>query len=77
MPVSMVAILLSSLAAILYMPGIYQVIFEALGVMKHSMEVSLGFLMLFAAAEIVLNLMISIMLCMPIRKISAYALMKE
>ena len=77
MPVSAAAILLSSLAAILYMPGIYQVIFEALGVMKHSMEVSLGFLMLFAAAEIVLNLMISIMLCMPIRKISAYALIKE
>lgn len=77
MPVSAAAILLSSLAAIFYMPGIYQVIFEALGVMKHSMEVSFGFLMLFAAAEIVLNLMISIMLCMPIRKISAYALIKE
>jgi hypothetical protein len=59
------------------MPVIYRVIFEALGVMKNSMEVSLGFLMLFAAVEIVLNLMISIMLCMPIRKISAYALIKE
>ena len=77
MPVSAAAVLLSSLAAIFYMPGIYQVIFEALGVMKHSMEVSFGFLMLFAAAEIVLNLMISITLCMPIRKISAYALIKE
>lgn len=77
MPVSAAAILLSSLAAIFYMPGIYQVIFEALGVMKHSMEVSLSFLMLFAAAEIVVNLVISIMLCMPIRKISAYALIKE
>ena len=77
MPVSVAAILLSSVAAIFYMPGIFQVIFEALGVMKHSMEVSLGFLMLFAAVEIILNLMISIILCMPIRKISAYALIKE
>jgi hypothetical protein len=77
MPVSVAAILLSCVAALVYMPGIYQVIFEALGVMKHSMEVSLGFLMLFAAIEIVLNLMISVMLCMPIRKISAYALIKE
>ena len=77
MPVSVAAIVLSSMAALVYMPGIYQVIFEALGVMKHSMEVSLGFLMLFAAIEIVLNLMISVMLCMPIRKISAYALIKE
>ena len=77
MPVSVAAILLSSVAAIFYMPGIFQVIFEALGVMKHSMEVSLGFLMLFAAIEIILNLMISVILCMPIRKISAYALIKE
>jgi putative ABC transport system permease protein len=77
MPVSVAAILLSSVAAIFYMPGIFQVIFEALGVMKHSMEVSFGFLMLFAAVEIILNLMISIILCMPIRKISAYALIKE
>jgi hypothetical protein len=77
MPVSVAAILLSGVAAIFYMPVIYRVIFEALGVMKNSMEVSLGFLMLFAAVEIVLNLMISIMLCMPIRKISAYALIKE
>jgi putative ABC transport system permease protein len=77
MPVSVAAIVLSSVAALVYMPGIFQVIFEALGVMKHSMEVSLGFLMLFAAIEIVLNLMISVILCMPIRKISAYALIKE
>lgn len=77
LPVSVVAILMSSLAAIFYMPGIYQVIFEGLGVMKHGMEVSFGFLMIFAVIEIVLNLMISIILCMPIRKISAYALMKE
>ena len=77
MPVSMGAILLSSAAAVFYMPGIYQVIFEALGVMKNNMEISFGFLMLFAALEILVNMIISIILCMPIRKISAYALIKE
>ncbi len=76
-PVSMVAIVLSSFGAIFYMPAIYQVVFEALGVMKNNFEISFGFLMLFAAAQILVNIMISIILCMPIRKISAYELIKE
>ena len=77
MPVSMVAIVLSSFLAIFYMPVIYQFVFEALGVMKNNIEISFGFLMLFAVAQILVNIMISIILCMPIRKISAYALIKE
>ena len=76
-PVSMVAIVLSSFLAIFYMPAIYQVVFEALGVMKNSFEISYGFLMLFAVAQILVNIMISIILCMPIRKISAYEFIKE
>ena len=76
-PVSVAAILLSGTAALVYMPRIYQVIFEALGVMKNNIEISFGFLMLFAAAQILVNIIISILLCMPIRKISAYALIKE
>ena len=77
MPVSMVAIVLSSVLALFYMPAIYQFIFEALGVMKNNIEISFGFLMLFAVAQILVNIMISIILCMPIKKISAYALIKE
>ncbi len=77
MPVLMVAILLSSILAIFYMPAIYQFVFEALGVMKNNFEISFGFLMLFAVAQILGDIMISIILCMPIRKISAYALIKE
>lgn len=77
MPVSIIAIVLSSVMAMFYMPCIYQFIFEALGVMKNNIEVSFGFLMLFAASQIIINIIISIILCMPIRKISAYALIKE
>ena len=77
LPVSITAILLSSVTAIFYMPGIYQFIFEALGVMKNNIEISFGFLMLFAAFQILANIIISIILCMPIRKISAYTLIKE
>ena len=77
MPVSIIAIMLSSALALCYMPVIYQFIFETLGVMKNNIEISFGFLMLFAVAQILVNIMISIILCMPIRKISAYALIKE
>ena len=77
LPVSIVAILLSSVAAMFYMPAIYQGIFGALGVMKNNIEVSFGFLMLFAGIQILVNVAISIFLCLPIRKISPYALIKE
>ena len=77
MPVSIIAIMISSVLALFYMPAIYQFIFETLGVMKNNIEISLGFLVLFAVAQILVNIMISIILCMPIRKISAYALIKE
>lgn len=77
MPVSVVAILLSSTAALFYMPYIYQFVFEAIGVMKNNMEISFGFLMIFALIQIIVNLIISVILCMPVRKISAYSLIKE
>ena len=77
MPVSIVAIVLSSILALFYMPAIYQFIFESLGVMKNNIEISFGFLMLFAIVQIIVNIMISIIVCMPIRKISAYSLIKE
>lgn len=77
MPVSMIAIVFSSILALFYMPAVYHFVFEALGVMKNNIEISFGFLMLFAGAQILMNFLISIMLCMPIRKITAYALMKE
>lgn len=77
MPVSILAIVLSSVAALFYMPCIYDCIFQTLGIMKNNIEISFGFFMLFAAIQIVINIIISIILCMPIRKISAYMLIKE
>lgn len=77
MLMSIIATLLSSVLAMFYMPAVYGFIFEALGVMKNNIEISFGFLMLFAVAVILVNIIISIILCMPIRKISAYSLIKE
>ena len=76
-PTSIVAIVFSSILAIFYMPDIYRFIFETLGIMKNNIEISFGFLMLFALVQIIVNIVISIILCMPIRKISAYTLIKE
>lgn len=77
MPVSICAVLLSSVLGLLYMPYINQFIFQTVGAMKNHMEVSLPFLMIFALLQIVINFVISISLSMPIRKISAYSLIKE
>lgn len=77
MPISVLPTLISSVTALVYMPYIYQFIFESIGAIKNNMELSLGFLLIFAMMQIVINLTISIIWCMPIRKISAYSLIKE
>lgn len=77
LPVSVIAVLLSSVLGLAYMPGINQFLFQTVGAMKNNMEVSLAFLMIFALLQILMNFVISIGLSLPIRKISAYALIKE
>ena len=77
LPVTVAAVLLSSALGMLYMPYINQIIFESVGAVKNNMETSFAFLMIFAALQIMMNFVISICLTLPIRKISAYALIKE
>lgn len=77
LPSSVLAVLLSSGLGLIYVPHINRFIFQAIGAMKNNMEVSFTFLMIFALIQIVVNLIISMSLTMPIKKISAYALIKE
>lgn len=77
LPVSVTAVLLSSVLGLVYMPDINQLIFQTVGAMKNHMEVSFLFLMIFALVQIVMNFVISICLTLPVKKISAYALIKE
>ncbi len=77
LPSSMIAVLLSSVLGLIYVPQINQFIFQTIGAVKNNMEVSFAFLMLFALIQITANLIISILLTKPIKKISAYALIKE
>ena len=77
LPASVLAVLLSSALGLVYIPQINRFIFQTIGAMKNNMEVSFAFLMIFAFIQILVNLVISISLTMPIKKISAYALIKE
>ena len=77
LPSSVAAVLLSSVLGLIYVPHINQFIFQTIGAMKNNMEVSFVFLMIFALVQITANLIISILLTKPIKKISAYALIKE
>ena len=77
LPASVFAVLVSSTLGVWYVPRMNDFIFQTIGAVKHHMEVSFGFLMLFAVMQITVNLVISIFMTRPIKKISAYTLIKE
>ena len=77
LPVSAAGVLLSSLLGIIYLPYMNQFIFQSVGAMKNHMEISLVFLLVFAGLQIAANLVISVVMSMPIKKISVYSLLKE
>jgi ABC-type antimicrobial peptide transport system, permease component len=77
MPVTIAAAISSSLLGMAYLPAVYQTIFGMIGAMKHHMEQPAGVLLLLAAAEIAVTLVIGVCLAGPVKKIEAYSLIKE
>ena len=77
LPVSVIAVLLSSLLGMIYMPCINRLIFQVVGAMQNNMKISLPCLLWFALVQIMIYFIISIGLTLPIKKISAYTLIKE
>ena len=77
LPVTIAGVLISATLGMIYTPYINGIIFSCIGAVKNNLELSFAFLMIFAAVLIVMNFIISICLTMPIRKISAYSLIKE
>lgn len=75
--VSAAAILISAVAGLWYMPVINGMLFQMIGAMKNNLEVSFTFLLLFAISQIAINFVISVCLALPIRRISAYSLIRE
>ena len=77
MPVTVAAALSSALLGLVWLPAVNHAIFGMVGAMKNNMEQPVGILLLFAAAEIAVTLLISVLLARPIKKIEAYSLIKE
>lgn len=77
MPISILAILSSAILGLLYIPAINSMTFSMIGAMKNNLKVSAGILIAFAAVELILTFIISLIMAAPIKKISAYSLIKE
>lgn len=77
LPVSFLAVLLSALLGKGYMPVILNEVFQMVGAMKNECQVPLGILMLFGGALCLVTFFISVCLTLPIKKISAYSLIRE
>ncbi|MDE7446130.1 MAG: ABC transporter permease [Lachnospiraceae bacterium] len=76
-PVVAVASIISAIAGLWYLPAINNIIFSLIGAVKNHFEVSVWILIVFAIMFTAVAFVISILLSAPIKKITAYSLLKE
>ena len=76
-PVVAVASIISAIAGLWYLPAINNIIFSLIGAVKNHFEVSVWILIAFAIMFTAVAFMISIFLSAPIKKITAYSLLKD
>ncbi|MCM1267052.1 MAG: ABC transporter permease [Bacteroidales bacterium] len=76
-PVVAGASFISAAAGLWYLPAIDNVIFSLIGAVKNHFEVSILILIAFAAAFTAAAFIISVLLSAPIKKITAYSLLKD
>lgn len=76
-PVVLIAALLSAALGILYLPAMFDGIFSVIGAMKNNFEIPLYITLIMAAILTAVNIIIGVVLCRPIKKITAYSLIKE
>ena len=76
-PVVAVASAISVIAGLWYLPAINNVIFSLIGAIKNHFEVSVWILIGFAMMFTTVAFVISVLLSAPIKKITAYSLLKE
>ncbi|MDE6566530.1 MAG: FtsX-like permease family protein, partial [Lachnospiraceae bacterium] len=77
MPVLALSAALSAVAGIWYLPAINQFIFSQIGAIKNHFVVSIWTLLVLALVFTATAFLISILLAAPIKKITAYSLLKE
>jgi len=76
-PVVAAASVISAIAGLWYLPGIDNVIFSLIGAVKNQFEVSGWILIVFAVMFTAVAFGISVLLSAPIKKITAYSLLKD
>ncbi|MDE6025969.1 MAG: ABC transporter permease [Lachnospiraceae bacterium] len=76
-PVVAVASTISVVAGLWYLPMINNIIFSLIGAVKNHFEVSVWILIIFAMMFTVAAFLISVLLSAPIKKITAYSLLKD
>ena len=76
-PVVAVASIISAIAGLWYLPAINKMIFSMIGAVKNHFEVSVWILIVFAVMFTAAAFVISVFLSAPIKKITAYSLLKE
>ena len=76
-PVVAVASIISVIAGLWYLPAINNIIFSLIGAVKNHFEVSVWILIVFAMMFTAVAFLISVLLSAPIKKITAYSLLKD
>lgn len=76
-PVVAIASVISAVAGLWYLPAINKVIFSLIGAVKNHFEISVWILIILAAAFTGVAFVIGVLLSAPIKKITAYSLLKE
>lgn len=76
-PIILVGAVASALLGILYLPAMLGGIFGVLGAMKNNFEIPVLLLLAMAVILTTVNVIISMILCRPIKKINPYSLIKE
>ena len=76
-PVVAAASIISVIAGLWYLPAINNIIFSLIGAVKNHFEVSVWILIVFAMMFTAVAFVISVLLSAPIKKITAYSLLKE
>ncbi|MBO7474623.1 MAG: ABC transporter permease, partial [Ruminococcus sp.] len=76
-PVVMIGSVLSAVLGTAYLPAMFNGIFSVIGALKNNFEIPPAVLFIMALILTAVNIIIGTLLCRPIRKITAYSLIKE
>ena len=76
-PVVLIGAVLSAVLGIAYLPTMFDGIFSVIGAQKNNFEIPVAVLLIMALILTAVNIIIGTLLCRPIKKITAYSLIKE